>query len=70
MRRGDRKRFVRFQFRRLGITDEASVQIIFARFRRGQRFIGGTAGLLESLVDGGGIGIEVTGMVCEDLGID
>ena len=61
VRRGDRQRLVRFKRGRLGVHDGAGVPIIFARFRCGQRLIGGTARFLESLVDGSGIGIESYG---------
>jgi hypothetical protein len=61
MRCGDRKRPDRFQLRRLRVGDEAGLQIELTRLRRCQRFIGGTAGFLERLVDEGGIGIENNG---------
>ena len=67
VRRGDRQRLVRFERGRLGVHDVAGVPIILARFRCGQRLIGGTAGVLESLVDGGGIGIESDGHGGKDL---
>ena len=61
VRGGDRERLDRFQFRRLGIGDDAAGQIKLARLRRRQRFVRRAAGLLEGLVDGGGIGIENDG---------
>ena len=51
----------RFQFRRLGIGDEAGLQIELARFGRRQRFVRRAAGFLKRLEHGGGIGIEGDG---------
>ena len=56
--RGDRQRLDRFQFGRLGIGDDAGLQIELARLGRRQRFVRRTAGFLKRLEDGGGIGIE------------
>jgi hypothetical protein len=61
VRRRDRQRLGRFKRGRLGIGDDSGGAIIFACFRRGQCLVGGTACLLERLVDGGGIGIENDG---------
>ena len=56
--RGDRERLDRFEFRRLGIADEAGLQIELARLGRRQRLVRRPAGFLERLEHGGGIGIE------------
>src|SRR5262249_41159321 len=56
--RGDRQRFDLCERRRLGVADKARLRVIRTRFGRGQRFVGGTAGFLKGLEDGGGIGIE------------
>ena len=54
----DRQRLDGFQQGRFGIGDEASLPVIFARLGRRQRLVGRSAGILEGLVDKGGIGIE------------
>ena len=69
VRRGDRQRLVQFERGRLGVHDGAGVPVVLARFRCGQRFIGGTAGVLKKLVDGGGIGIERDGHETSRFGL-
>jgi hypothetical protein len=67
MRRRDRQRRGGFQLRRFGIGDDAGGHVHFACLQMSHRLIGRAAGLLERLVDGGGIGIENNGHVNEDL---
>src|SRR3954447_6031544 len=61
VRRGDREWLRRFHFRRLGIGDEATLQIEFACFRRRHGFIRRAAGFLEGLEYGCGIRVECYG---------
>ena len=58
VRSGDRERLHRFHFRRLGIGDDAPLQIEFACFRRRHGFIRWAARFLEGLEYGCGIGVE------------
>jgi hypothetical protein len=58
---GIEKRCNAGQLGRLGVGGKARLHVIGAGLRRGQCLVGGAAGVLESLVDGGGIGIEHDG---------